>query len=432
MSAFVAATDDGTILARARQRSPRLSIPRMSTPTNHSARSPQWATLALSWVDNLGAASALIGIYFVAKAQYQFTPAQSLLLGVVQGVPYVIAAALSGRIVRAIAGPSRAMSTRTMLALLHVLLALLCLLPWAWRSPASIWTLVAIYSPLTGILWPTVESFLSSGRTGSELRAVTCRFNLAWASSQVVTFWLLSSLVERHPLVAIALLGFSHAAIIPVIFALEREPGGHAPEDHHLSDPAKHRWYTNLLWCHQLVLVLSYLVYTALQPLLPTLTERLGFDESRSTLIVSVWMISRVAVFFLMERWGGWHGRSVTLVWSSAVLLSGFVLAMLASTVPVFVLGLALFGAGMGATYSAAFYYAMEVGSAGVDAGGRHEALIGVGYTVGPMAGLAAEGAVSVGLISTGGMNPLTVGLVMLPSAAVAALVWRRLRAMVA
>lgn len=398
----------------------------MMQPNLHSSRSAQWATLLLSWVDNLGAAAALIGVYFVAESAYGFSARQSLLLGVVQGVPYVLAAAMSGRIVRGLAGPARRMSTRTLLALIHVLLAGLCMLPWLWRSPAAIWVMVGLYSPLTGLLWPTIESFLSAGRTGSELRRVTGRFNLAWASSQVVTFLVLSMMVKEHPLAAIALMGLSHVLIIPIVFALEREPGGHPPEDHHLSDPAMRRRYSDLLWCHQLVLVLSYIVYTALNPLLPTLRTSLELDETQGTRIASIWMIARVVVFFAMERWSGWHGRFVTVLWSSAVLLAGFVLAMLASTAWLFGLGLALFGAGMGATYSAAFYYAMEVGSAGVDAGGKHEALIGIGYTVGPLTGLTAGAAVSTGLVATGWVNALTIGLVMVPASGVAWLVSRR------
>jgi hypothetical protein len=50
----------------------------------------------------------------------------------------------------------------------------------------------------------------------------------------------------------------------------------------------------------------------------------------------------------------------------------------------------------MGMVYFSALYYAMSVGHAQVDAGGTHEALIGSGYTIGPLAvlgGLALGGA---------------------------------------
>jgi MFS family permease len=104
-------------------------------------------------------------------------------------------------------------------------------------------------------------------------------------------------------------------------------------------------------------------------------------------------MISRVGMFWFMGAWGGWHGRFATLLWPPVLLLAGMSLALLAPSALVLAIGLAFFGMGMGAIYASAFYYAMEVGSAGVDAGGKHEAFIGVGYAIGPLLGTAAGGA---------------------------------------
>jgi MFS family permease len=73
----------------------------------------------------------------------------------------------------------------------------------------------------------------------------------------------------------------------------------------------------------------------------------------------------------------------------------------------VVVLGLVCFGLGMAAIYCGAIYYAMEVGSAEVEAGGAHEALIGVGYTAGPLCGLAAGALVSFGLIPEYRLEPV-------------------------
>jgi hypothetical protein len=45
--------------------------------------------------------------------------------------------------------------------------------------------------------------------------------------------------------------------------------------------------------------------------------------------------------------------------------------------------------------YTGAIYYAMEVHKSDVDAGGTHETLVGLGYSVGPACGLLATLAVS-------------------------------------
>jgi len=68
----------------------------------------------------------------------------------------------------------------------------------------------------------------------------------------------------------------------------------------------------------------------------------------------------------------------------------GFVCILIANSLVLLILGLMLFGGGMGVTYYVALYYAMAVGRAEVDAGGKHEAFIGGGYMVGPLIGLVS------------------------------------------
>jgi hypothetical protein len=83
--------------------------------------------------------------------------------------------------------------------------------------------------------------------------------------------------------------------------------------------------------------------------------------------------------------------------------------------------GLVAFGAGHGILYFASLYYAMAVGGAEVDAGGTFEALIGAGYVVGPLAGLAA-GDTHGGLVAA---TAAAGGLGLLP-ALMPYLAWRR------
>lgn len=64
----------------------------------------------------------------------------------------------------------------------------------------------------------------------------------------------------------------------------------------------------------------------------------------------------------------------------------------------------------MGIIYCAALYYAMAVGHADVDAGGKHEASIGLGYGVGPLCGLAAMQV--LGETAGSGYQLLMLGLV--------------------
>ena len=80
----------------------------------------------------------------------------------------------------------------------------------------------------------------------------------------------------------------------------------------------------------------------------------------------------------------------------------GFAMIVTAMSLPLMLAGFAAFGAGMGIVYYAALYYAMAVGRAEVDAGGTHEGLIGLGYSIGPLTGLISLALASAMSRSTG------------------------------
>jgi hypothetical protein len=66
-----------------------------------------------------------------------------------------------------------------------------------------------------------------------------------------------------------------------------------------------------------------------------------------------------------------------------------FLAILFAPTLPLVLAGEAVFGVCIGFAYTASLYYALVVKNASVDAGGAHEALIGLGFVFGPAAGLA-------------------------------------------
>ena len=390
---------------------PVQASPQPGTPA--LVRAPLWSTLLLTWVNNIGASASLMGVYFVAHEAYGFKDSKELGLGVVQGVTYIAGSLTAGwgaRVLGSGSGgkPGLLGSTRTLLACVLLLMSAVAWAPILWRSEGAIWLLMVVYSPLSGWLWPLVESYLASGRSGAELRRTTGGFNFAWSSCQVLTFWAMSAFMPPVEAGAVAtpqqvtqalwiipLLSLSNVASLLLFSTLPRRPAAH--DDH--ADPAltplMREHYQRLLVASRCMIVLSYLSYSAMNPLLPRILEGFHLSASQKPLATSTWMLLRVGMFGLMGWWHGWQGRRLTLAWSAGILFTGFAMVLLAPNLPILLVGLALFGVGHGSVYSAAFYYAMEVGSAGVDAGGKHEAVIGLGYTAGPLAALGAEFAAS-------------------------------------
>jgi len=401
-------------------------------PNAPEGASPLWAVLAFTFLNSVSGGAVITGFAFLGKAAYGFTTTQNYWAGLLQGVVYIVGALTVGPVLRRLVARWEWLSGRAVLVGLMLALGGACFLPLAvrrWLAEGeggawAFWVLIGVYSVLTGVLWPMVESFLSGGRAGRTLGSTVGKFNIVWSGAQVVTFLTMAPLVAPRPLEVVAAAGAVHLLSLGLLPLFRRDPGHHAdyiPEPH---PPV----YRDLLSVVRLELPASYLVYSALQPYLPTALASMGIEGTWHTPIAATWLFTRMLTFATLQLWHGWHGRWATPIVGGVLLLAGFAASILAqpllcpdsaegsagAALATMIAGLALFGVGMGTIYSAALYYAMEVGSAQVDAGGVHEALIGVGYGGGPACGLAAAGLVGAGVI---GPERFEVGVLTLVAA---------------
>ncbi len=375
--------------------------------------------LAFTFLNSIGSGIIYGGIFFLAISRYQFTTGQNFALALLFGVAYIPGAMGAGPAQRRLR--LLGVTPRGILVSMMVMMATVCLVPLGVdliapgsNSAWTIWLVVAVYSPLSGMMWPIVEAFLAGGRSDRQLRSATGRFNVVWSSAIVATMFAMAVFVEMHPLEVIASLAGIHLLGIAVVFRLDASPSAHRHEEHH-----RPVVYRQLLTFLRVMLPVSFMFNSTLSPYMPTALANLGVRLEWQTPAAATWYSARVLTFLVMERRHAWHGRWGTPIAGSLLLLGSFVWVVL---VPVFapagiglwlfLAGLVGFGAGVGIVYAAALYYAMEVGSSGVDAGGTHEALIGIGYSAGPVCGLAGLGAVGCGLVGDRGASMVTVGVV--------------------
>lgn len=347
---------------------------------------PAWAALALTFINSLTTGAMTIGVFFIAKAAYDFPARLNLILGLVLGVTYIAGALLVGPALRRLAERSAMVTQRYAIGALCAAMAATAAFAWVAQGAWAIWPVVAVYSALNGASWPIVESYVSGAKRGHRLRRTTAWFNLAWSSAIVVSLWSMAAFLDtpQGALTVLALVALAHLAAIPLLFAFPSSPPEH-PAD---SEPHPET-YERLLRVFRRLLPASYVLSYCLNPLLPDLIDALDVPDVWATPLASTWSFTRMGIFLLFALWPGWHGRWRTPIWTTAVLLLGFAITLTASSIPAMVVGLALFGAGMGGIYAAALYYVLAVGAAEVEAGGSHEALIGLGYTLGPACGIA-------------------------------------------
>jgi hypothetical protein len=345
------------------------------------------AVLSVTFLGSVGSGAFWAGIFFVTASHYRFSPVRNLVLAAAMGGVYAVAARRAGSLLRAL---ERRFSPRTVLAGALGMWGLASLAPLAEGDLEPVlWLTALVGGAMPAIVWPIIESFLAAGRHGKEMRSALGWFNVTWTPATAVPLILMPALAKANVLWAVAITAVMNAgAIVVALVALPRRPGVHARE---AAEAAVGREYPWLVRSASWLLPLSYVMSATLAPVLPHRLDAVGAGAIPSSVVASMWMVTRFATLGLMWRVGFWHGRWGTLVVGAAALAAGLVMVLIGARLETVVTGLALFGVGMGLIYYSAIYYSMAVGHAAVDAGGTFEALIGLGYCVGPLLGLAGH-----------------------------------------
>lgn len=374
--------------------------------------------MALTLLNSLATGVLWNGLGFITHTKYDYSAPQTYTLYIITGAMYAISALASGRIIRRFEGRMNARRVLMFLFLTQMIVA-----PLVYVGSSSVGLIViAVVTSVTGaFLWPIVESYVAAGKSAHETRRAIGQWCIVWMTSVALALFLMAPLQSGidwlDPRLALfAILPMSALSIVCLRFVPEQPAHHHAPAD---DAP---RGYSTLLQSARILLPASYLLVGALSPLMPYLLDRLHLEPTSETPLTAVWLSTRVVIVALMTRIHFWHGRWTTLLTGALLLAGGFAMVVTMPSVTFIVIGLAIFGAGHGIIYYAALYYALRVGSAQIDAAGTHEALIGLGYIIGPLAGLC-------GFLLGGGGWTVTIVWALLAIAAIpAALPWIRSR----
>jgi len=363
--------------------------------------------LALTFFASIGAAVTWNGIYYVAKDLFHYSATTNLVMAAVLGFVYALAAFYAASITDAARAVSARitgarMSTRGIMVTILALSAVISIVPKAIPTQVGLWAFGLVSVPLLGLFWPTVETYVSSGQRGKSLNRAAGLWNMCWAFALLPGMWALGPIRKFDPAWVIPCLAPMMLIAMGIALTFPKEPGSHG-EASHEHTPAQDALYRRLLRMFRICLVVSYLASASLAPVVPQIMAALEVPKIWQTPLQSVWMLSRLLTFILLGVWHGWHGKARYAPISVALFVIGFSLAITANapfgTVAQLTIGLVMMGIGLGVTYAAAIFYALEVGTTDVAAGARHEASIGLGYTLGPLLLLSA---IEMGLLTIG------------------------------
>ncbi len=350
------------------------------------------------------------GAYFFTHDVYGFSQARNLWLALLVGITYVVGATSSHQLAARLGERRALLMVLLALAGSHVVLA-------CFASAFVFLVAFAVIAMLQGAMWPIFESYMSAGEAPRSLGRALSRYNISWALSVP------ASLAVAGPLIASGTpkLLFVVAGVLYTLIALlcSKFPARptHLAEGHvDRPDALTLQRYRSLLISARFAMLGSYTLLYVLAPLMPEIMKRIGFGTAAAARASSLLDVARLCCFVALFAYSGWHGRKLPVLLAIGALPLGFALVLFGPSVASVVSGEILFGTAAGFLYTAALYYAQVVQNASVDAGGAHEALIGLGYALGPSAGLVgtalAQGAAQGSASYIRGMSLATLPLI--------------------
>jgi hypothetical protein len=156
---------------------------------------------------------------------------------------------------------------------------------------------------------------------------------------------------------------------------------------------------TLALWLSRTALPATYVVIYGLMPMMPFLPVMQKLPTTTQTALGSVWLLTRLLAFVLLAMSTWWHTRPRALLWAAVIMLVAFFGMTLRPTAgespTIDLLAMvgwqAVLGLALGMIYSASLYFGMVLSEGSTQHGGYHEALIGLGWILGPSAGAATQ-----------------------------------------
>jgi hypothetical protein len=350
-------------------------------PSAGERPAPLGAILAVTFFGSVSGGAFWAGLFFVTAQHYRFSPARNLVLAASMGALSAAASWRSGRLAARFA-------PRAVLLAAFALWAAVALLPVLLpRAQPALWVTAFVASLASATVWPVVESYVSAGRHGARMRDAIGWFNVVWTPAMAVPLFVMPAVARLGLPWCLGLASVINLAALAAVLGLPARPAPHHEAEARAATGPE---YGALAKASTWLLPLSYVISTAIAPLLPFRVAAVGV-ESAGSMFAGLWMTARFLTFFAMWRTAFWHGRWGTRAAGSALLLASFGAILLAPSLVGLVAGLLGFGVGMGLIYYCALYYSLTVGHAAVEAGGMFEALVGLGSCVGPLVGTAGQ-----------------------------------------
>jgi predicted MFS family arabinose efflux permease len=275
------------------------------------------------------------------------------------------------------------------------------------------------------LTWPTLEALVSEGETRAGLQDMVGLYNVVWAGTSAIAYFFGGAVIAHLGFPSMYYLpAASMAAQLALTFWLEKRVQV-VPVPSRVGDrvgsvgelnphPASRtKMFLRMAW---LANPFAYIAINTTLALVPSVADRFGLSTTLAGFYCSIWCFVRVAAFYGLWRWDGWHYRFRWLLAAYVGLVVSFLLVVLARHLFLFIAAQLFFGAALGLVYYSSLFYSMDLSDTKGAHGGLHEAAIGAGNFAGPAVGAASlhffpqyanSGVLAVGVLLLMGLGGL-------------------------
>jgi predicted MFS family arabinose efflux permease len=328
-------------------------------------------------------------LYFFFRDQFGFTDQWNLLLAALLGLVYMVGAWQAGRFAQR-QGCFTAMKLGFAVMAAGLAVGLVC------RSLTSEVLVACAMFGGTCFVWPSVEALVSEGDTPEHVPHAVGIYNITWAISNAVAFFIGGSLIKKFgygvmfsvPL-GLMILQFAMTCGLEQYHARLPAPAGPdvAQAKPSITVAARAKSFQRMAWVAN---PCAYVAINTLIAVLPGVALRLHLSTMVAGFALSIWCFARFAAFVALWRWTGWHYRFRWLLAAFGLLIISFATILMAPSLTAVILAQVAFGCAIGLLYYSSLFYSLDASETKGEQGGLHEAAIGAGNCLGPVIGASA------------------------------------------
>ena len=362
-------------------------------------------------------------LYFLMRDDFGFGNKRNLALAAALGFIYALSAVRTGKFAQRRGYFSALKVGFTTMAVFFVIGLVLHLF-----FKSAIGQVLSAIGVTVGMcfIWPTLEAFASDGETAEGLPRIVGIYNVVWAGTAAVGFFVGGTLIK--------LFGYDIIFTLPLAIvlgmlaltfrvqrhatemareALETSVAEHTRAPHQPASP-RAATFLRMAW---LANPFAYVAIQTLIAVIPGIAAKFQMSPMLTGFVCSLWYFVRLGAFVALWRWEAWHYRFRWLASSFAILVVSFATILMSPNLAVLITAQIFFGAAIGLIYYSSLFYSMDAGDTRGEHGGIHEAVIGLGNCVGPAVGAlslqflphANSGAIAVSVLLLCGFGGLFV-----------------------